>query len=49
MGRFVVAGIVQIETIVRVDQIPVVYSPITSTPDTIFTDVVGMRMVRAWR
>lgn len=41
MGRFVVAGIVQVETIVRVDKIPVEYSPITCKPNTIFTDIGG--------
>ena len=37
MGKFVVAGITQIETIVKVDSIPVDFSPLTSAPDSIFT------------
>lgn len=41
MGRFIVAGIVQMETIVRVDHIPMDYAPITCTPNTIFTDIGG--------
>jgi len=41
MGKFVVAGIIQVETIVQVDTIPVQYSPITSKSDSIFTDIGG--------
>jgi ribokinase len=41
MGRFVVAGVIQIETIVKVDKIPIEYSPVTSVPDTIFTSAGG--------
>ncbi|HKM20725.1 MAG TPA: carbohydrate kinase family protein [Lachnospiraceae bacterium] len=41
MGKFIVVGIVQVETIVQVDAIPVVYTPITSKPNTIFTDIGG--------
>ena len=41
MSKFLVAGVTQIETIVRVDKIPVVYSPITSTNDSIFTAMGG--------
>lgn len=37
MGKFIVAGITQIETIVKVDSIPVEFSPLTSSPDSIFT------------
>jgi ribokinase len=41
MGKFLVAGVTQIETIVRVDRIPVSYSPLTSVTDSIFTAVGG--------
>ena len=41
MSKFLVAGIVQIETIVEVDQIPIQYAPVTSTPNTIFTNIGG--------
>lgn len=41
MAKFAVAGIVQVETIVRVDDIPVKYSPVVNVPDTIFTYVGG--------
>lgn len=41
MNRFVVAGVTQIETIVKVDHIPIGYSPITSVPETIFTSAGG--------
>ncbi len=41
MSRFLVAGVTQIETIVRVDKIPVNYAPITSVNDSIFTEVGG--------
>ncbi|MBR4671307.1 MAG: carbohydrate kinase family protein [Butyrivibrio sp.] len=41
MSKFLVAGVTQIETIVRVDKIPVRYAPITSVNDSIFTEVGG--------
>ncbi len=41
MSRFLVAGVTQIETIVRVDKIPVNYAPITSVYDSIFTATGG--------
>ena len=41
MNKFAVAGIVQIETIVKVDRIPVEYSPVVNKPNTIFTNVGG--------
>ncbi|MCR5487696.1 MAG: carbohydrate kinase family protein [Lachnospiraceae bacterium] len=37
MSKFVVAGITQIETIVKVDSIPVGFEPIRSVPESIFT------------
>lgn len=41
MSNFIVAGITQIETIVKVDSIPVEYAPLISVPDTIFTAAGG--------
>ena len=41
MKKFAVAGIVQVETIVKVDSIPIEYSPVITRPDTIFTNVGG--------
>ena len=41
MSKFLVAGVTQIETIVRVDKIPVSFSPMTSEIDTIFTEMGG--------
>ena len=41
MSKFLVAGVTQIETIVRVDKIPVSFSPMTSEKDTIFTEMGG--------
>lgn len=41
MSKFLVAGIVQIETIVKVDTIPINYEPVRSKPNTIFTNVGG--------
>lgn len=41
MAKFAVAGIVQVETIVKVEDIPVKYSPVINKPDTIFTNVGG--------
>ena len=41
MGKFLVAGVVQRETIVKVDKIPVEYAGITGRPDTIFMSTGG--------
>ena len=41
MSKFLVAGVTQIETIVRVDHIPVDYAPLTSVQDSIFTAMGG--------
>ncbi len=41
MGKFLVAGVVQRETIVKVDQIPVEYAGITGRPGTIFMSTGG--------
>ncbi len=41
MSKFLVAGVTQIETIVRVDKIPVSYAPLTSNIDSIFTAMGG--------
>lgn len=41
MSKFLVAGVTQIETIVRVDKIPVGYAPLTSVNDSIYTAVGG--------
>ena len=41
MKKFAVAGIIQVETIVKVDNIPIEYSPVVNKPDTIFTNVGG--------
>lgn len=41
MGTFVVAGVTQIETIVKVDEIPINYQPLTSKVDSIYTAVGG--------
>ena len=41
MSKFLVAGVTQIETIVRVDKIPISYAPITCENDTIFTEMGG--------
>lgn len=41
MSRFLVAGLTQMETIVKVERIPVTYAGITSSPDTIYTAVGG--------
>ena len=41
MSRFTVAGISQIETIVKVKKIPVDFAPVSSNPDTIFTAAGG--------
>ncbi|SFP78565.1 ribokinase [Butyrivibrio proteoclasticus] len=41
MSNFLVAGVTQIETIVRVDKIPVSYAPLTSVQDSIYTAMGG--------
>lgn len=41
MSKFLVAGITQIETIVKVDSIPIKYKPLTFVPKSIFTSVGG--------
>ncbi len=41
MSKFLVAGVTQIETIVRVDSIPVNYAPLTSVTESIFTEMGG--------
>lgn len=41
MGKFLVAGIVQIETIVKVATLPLPYKKVNSAPKTIFTAVGG--------
>ena len=41
MSKFLVAGVTQIETIIRVEKIPVSYAPITSVGDSIFTAMGG--------
>ncbi len=41
MGKFLVAGIVQRETIVKVDKIPIEYAHVTGKPDTIFNSTGG--------
>ncbi len=41
MKKFAVAGIVQVETIVKVEEIPISYSPVVSKPNTIFTNIGG--------
>ncbi|MCR5093858.1 MAG: carbohydrate kinase family protein [Lachnospiraceae bacterium] len=41
MNRFLLAGITQIETIVKVNKVPVEYASLTNKPNTIFTDVGG--------
>ena len=41
MSKFLVAGVTQIETIVRVDNIPVSYAPMTSVNDSIYTAMGG--------
>lgn len=41
MGKFLVAGIVQKETIVKVDQIPIEYAGVTVKPNTIFMSTGG--------
>ncbi len=41
MSKFLVAGVTQIETIVRVEKIPVDFSLMTSAKDSIFTSIGG--------
>lgn len=41
MGKFLVAGIVQRETIVKVDKIPIEYTGVTVKPNTIFISTGG--------
>lgn len=41
MGKFLVAGIVQRETIVKVDKIPMEYRPVTVKTNTIFSSTGG--------
>ncbi len=41
MSKFLVAGIVQRETIVKVDKIPIDYTYVTNTPNTIYTSTGG--------
>ncbi|MCR5053847.1 MAG: carbohydrate kinase family protein [Lachnospiraceae bacterium] len=41
MGKFIIAGITQLETIVKVDKIPITYQLFTGGYDTIFTSVGG--------
>lgn len=41
MGKFLVAGIVQRETIVKVDRIPIEYAGVTVKPDTVFMNTGG--------
>lgn len=41
MAKIAVAGIIQIETIIKVDKVPIEYSPVTNKPNTIFTGVGG--------
>lgn len=52
MSRIVIAGITQIESIVKVAEIPVAYAPFTPAPDTIFTapggDAFNMSLAMSW-
>lgn len=41
MSNFLVAGIVQVETIVKVPELPLPYRKLNSGPDTIFTSIGG--------
>lgn len=41
MSKFLVAGVVQHETIVKVNHIPIEYEGVTSRPDTIHTSIGG--------
>ncbi len=52
MSKIVIAGITQIESIVKVKEIPVAYAPFTPAPDTIFTapggDAYNMSLAMSW-
>ena len=52
MSNIVIAGITQIESIVKVKEIPVAYAPFTPAPDTIFTapggDAYNMSLAMSW-
>ena len=52
MSNIVIAGITQIESIVKVKEIPVSYAPFTPAPDTIFTapggDAYNMSLAMSW-
>ena len=41
MGKFVVAGITQVETIVRVNKVPIEYAPLTTEINSIYTGLGG--------
>lgn len=41
MAKFLVAGITQIETIVKVKSIPIDYKPLTIVPNSVFTSIGG--------
>lgn len=41
MAKFLVAGITQIETIVKVNSVPIEYKPLTFVPNSVFTSVGG--------
>ena len=41
MSKFLVAGVTQIETIVRVDKIPVSYAPLSNVQNSIYTAMGG--------
>ena len=44
MGKFMVAGFVQFETIVKVDDLPLPYKEFESIPETINTDI-GLSLI----
>ena len=52
MSSIVIAGITQIESIVKVAEIPIGYAPFTPAPDTIFTaaggDAFNMSLAMSW-
>ena len=52
MSNIVIAGITQIESIVKVKEIPIAYAPFTPAPDTIFTapggDAFNMSLAMSW-
>ena len=41
MGKFVVSGITQVETIVRVNKVPIEYAPLTTEVNSIYTGLGG--------